>query len=268
VTEDGQARTSYAIKATPDFCGVRSRVAGRSVLLLLVACLSGRTAARAEFVISGFGGAAFTQDNELRLKQAGGTDLTFHGVSYEGRDFQSPQYYGVRLSYFLSEHPHWGFGLEFIHAKIYLDRSETVQVSGSRAGAPVNDSERVADTINSFSISHGLNFLTADLIYRWFPAERGASVAGRFQPYAGLGVGALIPHVESDIGGVKAEEYQWRGPGVQAFLGTNFDVTRHWSLFVEYKFSYANLDELSIPGGSISLEPLSHHLVAGISFRF
>jgi len=256
------------MKASPDFCGVRSRVAGRSVLLLLVACLSGRTAARAEFVISGFGGAAFTQDNELRLKQAGGTDLTFHGVSYEGRDFQSPQYYGVRLSYFLSEHPHWGFGLEFIHAKIYLDTSETVHVSGSRAGAPVNDSERVADTINSFSISHGLNFLTADLIYRWFPAERGASVAGRFQPYAGLGVGALIPHVESDIGGVKAEEYQWRGPGVQPFLGTNFDVTRHWSLFVEYKFSYANLDELSIPGGSISLEPLSHHLVAGISFRF
>src|SRR5437879_1798144 len=141
---------SQAMNASSNSCGIRSRGPGPSALVLLVACLGSGTAARAEFVVSAFGGAAFTQNNDLRLKQSGGTDLTFQGVSYEGRDFQSPQYYGARLSYFLPEHAHWGFGLEFIHAKIYLETGETVHVSGSRGGTPINDSERVADTINSF----------------------------------------------------------------------------------------------------------------------
>ena len=63
------------------------------------------------------------------------------------------------------------------------------------------------------------------------------------------------------------EQYQWQGPGAQGFLGTNFDLSRHFSLFLEYKLSYANLD-LSIPGGSISLAPWSHHFVTGLSVRF
>jgi len=65
-----------------------------------------------------------------------------------------------------------------------------------------------------------------------------------------VGIGAVIPHVESTIGGAHFEQYQWHGPGVQSMLGTNFDLTRHWSIFTEYKLSYADLD-LSIPGGSI-----------------
>src|SRR5713101_7937747 len=66
-----------------------------------------------EFVASVFTGVALTQDDDLRLRQAGGTDLTFHGVSYRGKDFESPIYYGARLAYFLSEQSHWGFGAEF-----------------------------------------------------------------------------------------------------------------------------------------------------------
>ena len=66
---------SYATKASAPPCGIRNRAAGHSALLLLVACLSTEAAARAEFVVSGFGGAAFTQNNDLRLRQSGGTDL-------------------------------------------------------------------------------------------------------------------------------------------------------------------------------------------------
>jgi len=66
---------------------------------------------------------------------------------------------------------------------------------------------------------------------------------------------------------VPCEEYQVDGPGVQAFTGVNFDLTRHWSLLAEYKFSYADLD-LNIPGGAISTAPVTHHFVMGVSFRF
>jgi lipid A oxidase len=104
-------------------------------------------------------------------------------------------------------------------------------------------------------------------MYRWFLGNRGEDFIGRFQPYAGVGIGAVIPHVESIIGGTHFEEYQWQGPGVQGFLGTNFDLTRHWSIFAEYKLSYVDL-ELSIPGGSINVTPWTHHFVVGVSFRF
>src|SRR5947209_374727 len=110
---------------------------------------------RAEFVTSIFGGLTSTENNEVRLRQSPGTDLTFHDVSYKSKNFESPPYYGARLVYFLPEYTHWGFGVEYFHAKLYLNTDDTVHVTGSRDGAPVNDSERIGDTINSFSISHG-----------------------------------------------------------------------------------------------------------------
>ena len=235
-----------------------------STLLLAAACARG---ARAEFVASLFGGMALTENNDLRLKQSGGTDLKFHDVSYQGKDFQSPLYYGAHLTYFPPQISHWGFGVEFFHAKLYLNTDETVHVTGAREGTRVDDHEPVGDTINAFNISHGLNFLTADVLYRWFLGQRGHDFLGRFQPYAGAGIGVVIPHVESTIGSVHFEQYQWHGPGAQGFVGTNFDLTRHWSMFIEYKLSYADLD-LSIPGGSISLTPWTHHFVTGLSFRF
>jgi len=72
-------------------------------------------------------------------------------------------------------------------------------VTGTRAGAPVNDHEAVSDTIDALTFSRAY-FLTADVIYRWFTGRRGEDFLGRFQPYAGVGIGAVIPHVESTIG--------------------------------------------------------------------
>ena len=236
-------------------------------LACVLSLLGAGTSTKAEVVASVFGGMALTEDNDLELRQSGGTDLTFHGVSYKGKDFQSPQYYGARLSYFLSRQQHWGVGVEFVHAKMYLNNRESVPVRGTREGSPVHGVERIDDTIQSFSISHGLNFLTLDALYRWLPGRRDQDLLGRFQPYVGLGLGAAIPHVESNIGGVTFEEYQWHGPAVQGFCGLNFDLTRHWSVFAEYKLSYVDLD-LPIPGGSIRVAPLTHHLVAGLSIHF
>ena len=233
----------------------------RTSTLLAAAVVLFAKPARAELDLSIFTGVALTQDNDLTLHQHGGTDLTFHDVSYEGRDFETPPYYGARLLWFPAENSHWGFGAEFFHMKLYADTGDIVHVTGSRNGAGVNDNERINDTIESFSISHGLNFPLADLVYRWLPSER-------WQPYVGIGVGAVIPHVESSVGGTFHEEYQFHGPGAEALAGVNFDLTRHWGVMFEYKFTYANLDSLDIPGGSIELTPLTHHLVAGITFRF
>src|SRR6266852_5447725 len=49
--------------------------------IFVAALLGVPGAAHAEFVASIFSGMALTENNDLRLKQNGGTDLTFHGVS-------------------------------------------------------------------------------------------------------------------------------------------------------------------------------------------
>src|SRR5216117_3945507 len=241
---------------------MNARTTGQITIIFVSLCAA--TIRAGEFVASVFTGVALTQDDDLRLRQSGGTDLTFHDVSFRGKDFESPIYYGARLSYFLSDQSHWGFGVEFFHSKMYLNTSDSVSVTGTRAGVPVNATEPLSKTFDSFSISHGLNFLTADAIYRWFPGERGKDFLGRFQPYVGAGIGAVIPHVEVGLAGQPLfEQYEWRGPGVQGFLGTNFDLFKHLSIFAEYKFTYADLDRLTFPGGSIEVNPLMHHLVGG-----
>ncbi|HEX5176014.1 MAG TPA: hypothetical protein VFV83_03240 [Chthoniobacteraceae bacterium] len=224
--------------------------------------------AKAEVELSIFTGVALTQDNDLRLQQSGGTDLTFHNVSFEGRDFSSPPYYGLRALWYPSEDSHWGFGAEFFHMKMYANTGDTVSVTGRRNGVGVNDNEQIDDTIESFSLSHGLNYVLGDIVYRWFPGQRGEDFLGHLQPYMGVGLGLAIPHVESNVGGTFHEEYQVHGPGVEGLAGMNVALNRHWGLMFEYKFTYANLGSLDIPGGSIEVTPLTHHLVTGLTFSF
>jgi lipid A oxidase len=224
--------------------------------------------ARAEVQLSIFTGVALTQDRDIDLHKAGGTDLTFHDVSFEGRDFETPPYYGFRALWFPTDASHWGFGGEFFHMKMYAETDDTVRVTGRRDGVPLNDTERIDQTIQSFSLSHGLNYALGDVVYRWMPGRRGEDFLGHLTPYAGIGLGLAIPHVESEVNGSFHEEYQVHGPGVQGLAGVNVALTRHWGLMFEYKFTYANLDSLDIPGGSIEVTPLNHHLVTGLTFSF
>ncbi len=225
-------------------------------------------AARAEVQVSIFTGVALSQESDLKLRQNGGTDLTFHSVSFEGREFSTPPYYGARALWFPSENSHWGFGAEFFHMKLYAETGDTVRVTGRRNGASVNGNERIANTIKSFSLSHGLNYALGDVVYRWFPGRQGEDFLGHLQPYAGGGLGLAIPHVESNVNGTFHEEYQVHGPGLEGLAGLNVALSRHWGLMFEYKFTYANLDSLEIPRGAIEVTPITHHLVSGLTFHF
>lgn len=246
------------------FRGIISR---RGIAIISTVILATASSTRAEFVLSAFTAQTIDENSDVHVRQSGGTDATIHDGSFDGEDFKSPVYYGGRFAYFLHEDkPGFGFGVEFFHAKVYLDTDNTRHVSGTRNGVPVNANEPVSDTIQSFNNSHGLNFLTADIFYRWVFDEQHA-VLSHIRPYFGAGIGVVIPHVEAEVGGRKESEYQVHGPGVQGIAGVDFKVTHHWSLFTEYKFTYASLDE-EIPGGKISFEPMVHHFVGGVSFHF
>jgi lipid A oxidase len=250
----------------------RNSILGTTSLLAATFLLGTNKTAHAEFVISGFSGVSSAFNSDLNLHENNGNDLTFHDASYKTHDFNSPLYYGGRLTYFLSRESHWGFGLEFFHSKVYLDEASSYHVTGTRDGAPVNDTEPAANTFYDFNCSHGLNYLTADTFYRFFLGQP-ENFVHRFEPYLGAGVGITIPHVELELTNEpRFEQYEFGGLGVLAIAGVSFDITKHIQLFTEYKFSYAHLDKLDfnngMTSGTISLDSMANHLVFGASYRF
>jgi len=236
-------------------------------LHVVVLVLFSAGTAPAQLAVSLYGGFAHTVDTDVGLVQAGGTDLTLGGAAWTSESLVSPPYYGLRLSYWFGGAAHWGLAVDFTHAKMYAQLDKTVSVSGNRGGVPVNSTERLADTFDALSFSHGHNLLTLNGMYRWFPrGERDATFLGRLQVYGGLGLGIAIPHVETDIDGVVTGEYQLSGPALEALGGLTVGVVRHVSLFGEYQLNYARLEAGLTDGGSLVVKPWTHQLAFGLSF--
>jgi lipid A oxidase len=225
--------------------------------------------AKAELSLAFFAGKSFTDDGDLTLKQ-GNTHLDFKNVSWDDHSFDTPIYYGMRVGYWFDSHPNWGFSVDFNHMKNYLDYAATVPVSGVRGGVAVNGREPISNTIEDFNMSHGLNTLTFNAQYRWFPAGvRDDSLLGRIQLYAGLGAGFSIPHVEAKVNGIETYEYQWgAGPVINGLLGFNVDIYRFVSGFVEYKLTYADVEAELKGGGSINTETVNHQIIFGLAGHF
>lgn len=224
------------------------------------ALLAVSSIAHAEWRLSLYGGASYTLESDVKLKQPGGTDLTLHDVPWSDESFKSPIYYGARLGYWFNDAP-WGLALDFTHAKMIASPGDVVEVSGTRAGAPVSGQEPVGSTFSNLQISHGLNLLTLNGLYRLRPPIR-------IEPYAGLGVGVAIPHIETEIGGVQTQSYQLAGPAAQALIGVDAPVYKGFSAFVEYKLSYARISGDLDGGGTLEVNPWTNHFVFGLSYRF
>lgn len=240
----------------------------RSAVLLAAALLAPSGAARAEFFASGYLGVAAIGETDVDLTQPGGTDLRFHDLSFDDESLRSPIYYGWRFGYRFRERGDWGIELEYVHAKAFLREDDLVRVEGTRGGAPVSGLERAGDTLQGFSLSHGLNLFTVNGAYRWRAAAPGSASPPRLCPYAGAGVGVAVPHVEVTLGEERTSEYQAGGPAWQVFGGLDIRLGESLSTFVELKLSRADLDDLEAGGGTIRMEPTLRHLIIGASWSF
>ena len=92
---------------------------------------------------------------------------------------------------------------------------------------------------------------------------------GRITPYAGLGAGIAIPHVEfQEVEGPRTFEYQVAGPVVQALAGADVAVNDWFSVFGEYKLSYSHVEADLKGGGALKTEIVTNQIVLGASLRF
>lgn len=225
------------------------------------------SAAEGQFAFGAYLGKSSTLDCDVRLRQPGDTDLTFHDVGWYDESWVNPKYYGFRLAYWKRSTPRWGLMLDFTHAKIYAELDATVRVTGNREDEPVDAREPISDTFSELAMSHGHNTLTVSGVYRWLTRNRSGD-ARRLTPYIGFGIGMAVPHVEVQTGDSVTAEYQLAGPTVQGLAGLDVRIAWGFSIFAEYRINYANLSAALTGGGSLILAPWTNHLSTGLTFSF
>ncbi len=207
--------------------------------------LSAGFAAADDFAISAYGGLQSAPHSTVDI--TGPVDPQSHAAGWEGNSFQSPQYWGVRGTYWLDSFGYNNFGvsLDYTHAKIYAD-DETLTKFG----------------YSHFEFTDGLNLLTLNGLYR-MPLENS-----RFTPYVGAGVGINVPHVEVTRASGLTSEYQLGGATLQAQAGVDFKITDRWSAFAEYKGNYSFVDVDIDSGSNLKTEIFTNAINVGLTFHF
>lgn len=232
-------------------------------LLVVLFCLNLRCTA--QWIASGYIGAAHTMNSGLTIRQpALGTDVRFHDISYRGESFQKPLYYGFRGGYLFR--PKWGVEVEFTHLKVFANVNQPATVTGILNGAPIDARQPVNAILQRFSISHGVNLLLTNAIFRqalW----RSNLRAARAYVNVRLGAGATIPHAESTVQGRADEHYQAGSPALQFAGSIELRIWKRWYWMGEYKFTRTR-EQVDVSSGTANSLLQSHHVVTGPSVHF
>ena len=196
--------------------------------------------ASAEVALGFYGGVQGAQPSQIEVAgDAVIADAEFE-QGWEGRSFDSPIYYGFRLTNWATAE--YGYGLDFAHSKIYPDELPT--------------------GYDRLEFTDGINTLTLNAYRRWDDA------IGQVTPYVGGGLGVAIPHVEVSSNGSETEGYQVTGPAATVVAGASYPLTDNWSVFGEYKGTYsANAADL-VDGGTLETDVVTNAVNFGVSFDF
>jgi len=237
-----------------------------------------------EYLFAAYGGSPYTYASDLRIER-GGAEMTVHGVDWQGKAFDDPIYYGIRIARWLPGRSD-GVMLDFMHSKAYAPLDQRVKLSGGLDGEKLPSEAAIGDVFHKLEFTHGHNLLTLN----WL--RRLPSLGATFSPYVGGGLGVALPHTEVQMKGLQGRTYayQYAGPAMQLVVGLEIRVPR-LSYFVEYKFTSAdyrvplqNFDGSALPfdlwaqftawlhgeqpvRGWASTRLTSHQLIAGMGVR-
>ncbi len=221
------------------------------------------SAARSEMQLGLYMGGSKSPPSDVRMVSPDGTDLVLKNVVWKTESFKPSPYYGGRGIDWSARFPNFGMMVDFTHAKATAIRSQTVEQAGMRSGVEIPPKEAFDKTFRKLEFTHGLNFLTFNGVFRVTGLHR------RMIPYAGLGVGFMVPHVEAWRAGLKKKdavhEAQVTGMALQALGGIEWRIFKsdRRSLFTEYKVTHTSNDVKLHQGGSVSTDILVHQFIFG-----
>ena len=236
-------------------------------LLLLVLLLATPAEARGDWVLGAFAGGAATRDAPLQLVQpAVGTDVTLNPVSYEGENTVWPVYYGYRLTFF--PRSRWvGIEGELIHLKVVADTRRVSHAGGVIGGHAVSGRMPVAEVFERLSITHGVNLVLVNAVLRRDLGARAANGGpARVSLQGRGGLGASVPHPESQIDGAFRSGYEFGSLSVQAAVGAQLRLVGPFSVLAEYKVTRTAQD-VAVAAGRLQTPLISHHAVVGLPAR-
>lgn len=238
---------------------------GRLALLALLLVTLARPA-RAEWHVGGYLGGTHTQNSFLVVEQpAQGTHLRFSPVDFSGESFKSPFYYGLRGGYFFNRHV--GVEAEFIHLKVFAQVDRVVQVDGVLLGLPLSGQRPLRTIVARFSISHGVNLMMGNVVFRQDFWRKSEDKLGRVLLTTRFGVGGTIPHPESEILGAGDQHYEGGRPALQAAGGAELRLWRGLYWLGEYKYTRTR-QRVRIVGGTAETLLHTHQVVTGLSYHF
>ena len=210
-----------------------------------------------ERVFAGYVGLPAHDRSDAHLVRPGGTDLILKNLRWDAEPFNFPLYAGVRYT---SWRGAFGGMIDFLHdkaiartgkgahgRKVTGERAiaDTIDLIGTLKGNPAPASAKLTGILERLEFSHGHNLLLPTAMVRF------AAYSPRVRPYAGIGAGAALPHVEvwpaAEGEDAKTNEYQASGPAFQIVFGLEFSGPKG-PIFLEYKYTYARL-ATSLTGG-------------------
>jgi hypothetical protein len=152
--------------------------------------------------------------------------------------------------------------------KVFAKTALPVGVAGILNGVPISTVEPMAALVQHFSISHGVNLLLADAIFRERLRQRpGGKLGDVVLLNLRLGAGSTIPHPESEIQGHVDEHYQVGSPALQAAAGVELQLWHKLYWEGEYKYTYTS-QHVEVYAGRAQSVLDSHHLVTGPVIHF
>jgi hypothetical protein len=211
-----------------------------------------------QWTVAVYGGGVHTHRSDLTIRQPdAATDVRFRDVEFASQSLDSPVYYGYRVGRALRRRLLFLEG-EFIHAKAYarLDRRPTG--TGTLRGQRV-EGARIGDLVQHFAISHGLNFILANVVVR------KPLAATRLGLVARAGLGPMRPHGETELDGRRLENYEWAGVGAQVAAGVELRLWRGLHGLLEYKLTSAR-PRIAVYAGEARVSTLSHHFAVGATW--
>jgi hypothetical protein len=225
----------------------------------MLVCVLAPFPAFAQWTASAYVGKTRTQASNLNVVRQPDTDVFFNNVGFDDRSFSGPLYYGARAGYGFT--PTIGFEGEFIHIKAFARVDEPAEASGMLPPAGrVMGMLAPSIVLQQYNVSHGLNLILGNLILRH-------EFIPRLDAVFRAGLGVTVAHPEIRAFGEALDEYQLHGAAIQLAGGAEFELTRPLFVLGEYKFTSTS-PRFEIGGARIESSFATHHLVAGLGFRF
>jgi len=214
----------------------------RCALVVAIAVVALPSTAGADWLLSLYAGGAATSSNTLAITPPSGDTVTIGDVSYEGRSWASPIYYGYRAGW-TPAGAHFGIEAEFTHAK-------AIATSLPSAG------------LTAFQLSHGLNFILGNLTYRTSPA-----CGGRCTFVARGGAGITYPHVEATFRGASTSAYEYAGLGVHGGAGIELKLIDHWYVVADARVTHARVRTDLADGDRLAGPFTTRHADIGVGWH-